>query len=430
MSSPVDVLIIGGGHAGVQAAFSLRDHDFRGSIRIVGAEAELPYQRPPLSKSWLNGAVALEDILFRPAAVYDANSIDLRVDMRAEVIDRAAHQVHFSDRSHANYGHLILATGSRPRRLSIPGATLKGVCSLQNRADAASLARGLDAAHSIVVIGGGFIGLEVAAAAAQRKLKVVVLEVAERVMQRAVSPLTSQFYRALHEAQGTRILHRTVARALKGKDGRVEAVELQGGASIPADLVVIGVGAEPVDDLAVKAGLRVENGVVVDEYLATSDPNISAIGDCARFPAPDRQALCRLESVQNASDQARYVAMKLVGNPKPYVEVPWFWTEQLGCKLQIVGFPGNDDEQLLLGSPTEKCFTVLRWKNGRFMGGEGVKRPGDYAAVRKIMASGAALSRDQALDPAFDLKSFARLCGASQTEHRGGSMRSTAALRP
>ncbi|MFD5655867.1 NAD(P)/FAD-dependent oxidoreductase [Streptomyces hirsutus] len=404
---PPTVLIVGGGHAGIETAFGLRAAGFPGRVHILSQDRELPYERPPLSKAWLKGKAELQDLYFRNADVYAAQNIELSTGTRVTAIDRERRHVVCADGSRAAYDHLVLATGARPRQLPVPGADLDGVHCLHTYPDAARIATALDRARSVVIVGGGFIGLEVAAAAAERGRDVVVLEAADRVMQRAVTAVTSTFYQRLHGAAGTRIRCGTVAREIVGRQGRVHAVRTGDGEEIPADLVVVGIGAVPADELAAAAGLRVADGIVVDAFLRTTDPAVFAVGDCARFPR-EEQGHLRLESVQNAVGHGRALARTLTATPEPYREIPWFWTDQLGCKLQMAGLTSDHDEHTVIGDPEAKKFTVLCWKRGELVGGESVNRPGDHIALRTLLAVPTALPPGAVPGRDFDLKAYAR----------------------
>lgn len=380
------VVIVGAGHAGVETALGLREHDHRGQITLVGDEPTPPYERPPLSKAWLHGQAQFENLVLRATKVYEENNIEMRTGCRVDAVDAVEQTVTTAEGETLHYDHLVLATGATPRALPIPGGDLAGVHHLHTWSDARGLRDHLHTATSVVVIGGGFIGLEAAAAARKRGLAVRVLEAQARVMQRAATAPVSAFYEALHRDAGTGISTDTFATELTGSGGHVDAVVLSTGEIIAADLVVVGIGIVPNVELAQLAGLPIDNGIVVDEHLMTSDPHISAIGDCANFPSFDGAGRLRLESVQNASDQGRIVAKRLTGTSESYSTVPWFWTDQLGCKLQMAGLTSDSDEHVVLGEPKDKKFTVLSWRNGVFTGGESVNRPGDHIAIRKLLA--------------------------------------------
>lgn len=402
------VVIVGAGQAGVQAGISLRDEGFEGAIRIVGEEPDLPYQRPPLSKAYLLGKLDDEGVLLKAAHLYDEYRLDCSFGVRAEAIDRAARSVRLSNGDVAPYDHLILATGARNRILDLPGADFDGVVTLRTLAHAKDLMARIDAVKRVVVIGGGFIGLEFAAVAAAKGIQVMVVEVAPRPMGRALSAEMSRFFQEQHVAWGVDFLFGAAACAFKGEGGKVTAVELSDGVSIPADLVLVGVGVIPNAELAAEAGLATDNGVVVDEQLLTADPAIFAIGDCARHP--NRFSVVGpvlVESVQNATDQGRAVACRIAGRPiAPYDAIPWFWSDQGHLKLQIAGLGAGHDTTVVRGDPATGAFSVFCFKDGRLLAVESVNKGPDHVMARRLIAAGAALTPDQAADDKTPLKTY------------------------
>lgn len=409
MSEP-GIVIVGAGQAGFQTAASLREGGYAGPITLVGDEPTLPYQRPPLSKAYLAGKTDAQGLLLRPAAYLDQHRIAHRIGVSATRIDRAGKRLELDDGGALTYDHLVLATGTRNRALRVPGAELAGVYQLRSLADADALRDAIAAARRIVVVGAGFIGLEFAAVCAARGLSVTVIETANRVMARAVCAETSAFFRVAHEAAGTVFLFETGVTAIEGETGTAHAVVTSQGERIPADLVLVGIGVVPNDSLAVESGLIVQDGIGVDAFLATSDPSISAIGDCARFPTRFAQGLqdgdrVRIESVQNAIDQGRCLAARLLGRPAAYDAVPWFWSDQGSNKLQIAGLAGPGDTSVIRGGG--EAFSVFRFRNGVLCAVESTNRPGDHMAARRILAGRRPLRPDQAADPAFDLKALA-----------------------
>jgi 3-phenylpropionate/trans-cinnamate dioxygenase ferredoxin reductase component len=408
MHAGTRVVVVGTGQAGFQVAASLRQADFEGEITLVGDEPAPPYQRPPLSKAYLAGKVDVDKVHLRPATFYESKSIALVQGDRAVQIDRPARRVELASGRALPYDHLVLATGSRPRTLSVPGADLGGVFVLRTLADAGDLRERLDAGPRVVVIGGGFIGLELAAVARGKGADVTVVEALDRTMARVVSPAMSDHFAGLHEEAGARILHGTTVAALHGDDaGHVAEVELGDGRRLETDLAVVAIGIVPNVELAEAAGLVVQDGIVVDEHLRTEDPAIWAAGDCVAFPSIHAGRRVRLESVQNATDHGRAVAASIAGAPEPYTATPWFWTEQHGRRLQIVGLTQGHDTMVVRGDPADGSFSVFCYSDGRLLGVESVNRPADHMAARKLMDASATLEPDQAADEAFDLKAHA-----------------------
>ncbi|UUU19809.1 NAD(P)/FAD-dependent oxidoreductase [Streptomyces sp. DSM 40750] len=419
------IVIVGAGQAGVQAAESLRDAGFTGPLTVIGDEPELPYQRPPLSKEYLAGKLSAGELTLRADRFYADRDIDLFIGRRVVGLDRARQRVTLDDDSELPYGHLVLATGSRPRPLPLPGSGLAGVINLRTRAEADELRRRLGEVRNVVVIGAGFIGLEFAAACRAAGLGPVVLDIAEQVMGRAVSAPTADHFAEQHQAQGTRLLMGTAPTELVGRDGQVTGVRTADGATIPADLVVTGIGVLPNAELATLAGLETDNGIVVDEHLATADPHISAIGDCAAFPAPHGAPhsdpygavrRIRLESVQNAADQARCLAARLTGAPRPYDALPWFWSYQGDLRLQIAGLSTGHDRTAVLGDDKDKGFSVLCFRDSALIAVESVNRPADHMAARRLLAAGVTVTPEDAAEPGFSLRGH--LARAADPERR------------
>jgi len=327
MPAPV-VAIIGAGQAGFQAAASLRDAGFAGRIVLVGDEPALPYQRPPLSKSYLAGQSGADDLWLRPAEFYAKQQIDLIYGDAVTAIDRRRQRLHLASGIEFSWDHLLFATGAGCRPLAVPGAELDGVLTLRTLADADALRQRLEEAREVVVVGAGFIGLEFAAVALARGTAVHIIEVTHKPMGRVVSEPVSRFFTEAHRGWGAEVALGTGVVRILGDRGRVAGVETTDGRRISADLILICIGVIPNAGLARNAGLAIDDGIVVDEYLVTSDPAISAIGDCANFPTPFAPVRVRLESVQNAVDQGRCVADRLAGRPPRYQKVPWFWSDQ------------------------------------------------------------------------------------------------------
>lgn len=405
------VVIAGAGQAGYQTAAALRQRGFAGRVVLVGEEDGVPYQRPPLSKGYLTGRVERDALALKQGAFYTDNDVQLITGRRALGIDRARRQLTLSSGAGIDYDHLVLALGARHRELRVPGADLAGVFALRTVTEAEHLRAALREAEKVVVVGAGFIGLEFAVAACGAGIDVTVLEKQPRVMPRVVSEPTAEFFASRHASQGVRLLLNTGVRSILGEGGKVAGVELDDGAMIEADLVVTGVGVQPNIELAADAGLATDNGIVVDESLRTHDPAISAIGDCASFPSRfNAGGAVRLESVQNAMDQARCVAERLTGSVAPYGAVPWFWSDQGAVKLQIAGLTGGHDSTVVRGDPATGAFSVFCFHKSRLLGAESVGRAGEHLATRRILAAGASLAPEQAADVEFDLKSYSKAC--------------------
>jgi 3-phenylpropionate/trans-cinnamate dioxygenase ferredoxin reductase subunit len=402
------VVIVGAGQAGFQTAVSLRAEGYEEPITIIGDEPHLPYQRPPLSKGFMTGGQEIEATELRPATFYSDKRIRMMMGEVAVEIDTAANSVMLPKGARVDYDALVLAVGARNRPLPIPGADLDGVCYLRDRHEAVIIRERLDAAENIVVIGGGFIGLELAAAARSHGKSVTVLEAQPRLMPRVVAPILSAFYRDLHTAQGVCVGLDAAVSEILGDGSKARAVVLSDGTVLPADLVLVGIGVIPNAELAASAGLEIANGIVVDEYLRTSVPNIYAIGDCAAHPNPFAGALVRIESVQNAVDQAKCVAGAIVGRAQPYRSVPWFWTDQFHIHLQMVGLSTGCDRVVTRGELEDSKFSVFYFKDGRLAAIDSVNRPGDHLAGRKLIAGGVALTPEQAADASVDIKALAR----------------------
>jgi 3-phenylpropionate/trans-cinnamate dioxygenase ferredoxin reductase subunit len=396
-------IIVGAGHAGYQVAASLRQLGFDGRVCLINDEAHLPYQRPPLSKAYIKGSAGPESLMFRPQKFYDEQNIEL-ISGRALSIDREACKLKLASGDVLDYGHLVLATGARNRLLDLPNANLSDVRYLRILDDSEALRAIMPSKNRVVVIGAGFIGLEFAATARIKGLEVDVLELAPRVMARAVTPEVSDYFQTRHRDAGIRIHLGVQATSIESEDDKVTGVSLSDGRHLPADLVVVGVGVLPNVELAAEAGLAVASGIIVDEYLLTSDPNISAIGDCALFESPRFGGSLRLESVQNATDQARCVAARLTGDRKVYDGQPWFWSDQGDDKLQIAGLTTGYDRVVLRGKPASKAFSAFCYKGDKLLGIESINRAGDHMFGRRLLGMNRSIAPGQAADESFDLK--------------------------
>jgi 3-phenylpropionate/trans-cinnamate dioxygenase ferredoxin reductase subunit len=396
--------VIGAGQAGVQAVASLRAEGFTGALTMVGDEPFAPYQRPPLSKAYLAGDFARERLFLKPESFFAEARCELRLGARASAIDRVAKTVRLATGEALPYDRLLLATGSRVRKLPLPGADLPGIHYLRGIEDVDTLRGDFRPGARFVVAGGGYIGLEVAAVARKLGLDVTVIEAADRVMARAVSPHLSHFYEAEHRAHGVTFVLQATAQSFEGMT-RVEAVKTNAGTT-KADVVLVGVGIVPNVELAQAAGLACDNGIVVDETAATSDPDIFAAGDCTNHPG-FAGARVRLESVQNAIDQAKHAALGLLGRPTPYREVPWFWSDQYDLKMQIAGLIRPGDEAVLRGVPAARKFAVFHLREGVVAAVEAVNAPAEYIVGRKLIGMGARIAAAKLADISVPMKSLA-----------------------
>jgi 3-phenylpropionate/trans-cinnamate dioxygenase ferredoxin reductase subunit len=421
LSSPhASILIIGAGQGGAELAFSLRQHGHTGPVRLVGQEPAFPYQRPPLSKAYLSGQVDLDGLLARPVAAYAQARIDVSTGLRAEAIDRDRQQVRLSDGSTAAYDKLVLATGGQARRLQCPGlvagAQLHNLQNLQNLqnlhhlrtvADVNHIRRQFHPGARLVLVGGGYIGLEVAAVARKQGLQVTVLEALSRVLARVTAPAVSAFYEGVHREAGVDIRTDTGVAALETDPSgdAVSAVLCSDGTRLPVDLVVVGIGLVPGTELAEAAGLAVDNGVLVDPFAVTSDPDVLAIGDCARYPSRLYGRLLRIESVPNALEHARTAAATLCGQARPHDPVPWFWSDQYDLKLQMVGLSEGHDRVVLRGDPAQRSFTAFYLREGRLIAADAVNRPQEFMLSKRLVAQGAQLDPDALAHDALPLKS-------------------------
>ena len=398
------IVIIGAGQAGAQAVASLRAEGFSGSIAMIGEEAFPPYQRPPLSKAYLSGDYARERLFLKPDSFYAEAKCDLRLGLAARSIDRKAKSVTLADGAVLPYDRLLIATGAAVRKLPIPGADLAGVHYLRGIADVDALRPELAAGRRLAVIGGGYIGLEVAAVARKFGLDVTVIEAESRVMARAASETVSAFYEKEHRAHGVNFLLNAMAQGLEG-GARVEAVTTNRG-RVACDFVLIGVGVAADVKLAQDAGLLCENGIVVDEFARSSDPDIFAAGDCTNHPSFAGERV-RLESVQNAIDQAKHAAAAMLGKGTVYREVPWFWSDQYDLKLQIAGLAKSDDVQIPRGDPALRKFSVFHLRGGIVAAVEAVNAAPDYIIGRKLIAARARIAPERLADNSIPIKSFA-----------------------
>ncbi len=381
------VVIIGAGHGGVQAAASLRDEGFGGRILLIGDEAELPYHKPPLSKTFIKDAEAKPQIL-RAEAFYSGASIDLLLGESVESLDPAAKRLKLASGSDLSFDKAIFATGSRPRMLPIEGGPLAGVLSLRSVADARTIRTLAATCEDVVILGGGFIGLEIAATLAAGGRRVTVVEAQERLLARALAPAISAHVAGRLAQSGVRLLLNTVVSRIEGEGGHVSAVVTSAGERIPAKMLVVGIGVVPNAELAAAAGIETANGIRVDAQMRSSAPDVLAIGDAASYRHWFTGGDVRLESVQNATDQAKLAAHTITGHSDPYLAVPWFWSDIGDMKLQMVGLTGGSDRQIMLGEPADNKFSIFHYAGGRLIGIESVNRPADHMLGRKMMGMG------------------------------------------
>ncbi|MDX1291746.1 MAG: FAD-dependent oxidoreductase [Hyphomonas sp.] len=401
------IVVIGGGQAAAQAIQSLRMGGYTGALTLIGDEPVLPYQRPPLSKAYMKGEFAEERLYFKPSNWYADNKVDLVLSTRATGIDRTTRRVDLENGGHLDYDALIIATGSRPRMLPIEGADLDQVHELRSLADVERIRPQMVAGRSIVIVGAGYIGLEAAAVARQMGLNVTVLEMAPRVLARVTSPVMSEFYEAEHRRQGVDIRTGTSLSKLEGKDGAVTTAVLGDGTKLDADLVLVGIGILPNEELAKEAGIACNNGILVDRDARTSDPRIFAAGDCACRPLVHFGRSGRLESVHNAIEQGKLAAAAILGKPRPNEDCPWFWSDQYDLKLQIAGLSQGYDQIVLRGSPDDRKFAAFYLKNGTLIAVDAINSPPEFLASKKLIMSGAKIPADILADTSIPMKEIA-----------------------
>ena len=400
------IVIVGAGHAAGQVIASLKQQKFAGQILLVGDEAFLPYQRPPLSKKFLAGEMASERLYVKPEAFYQDPQIEVRLETRVIELNRAQKTLLSKDGDVIPYDKLILALGSRVIRLPVDGADLEGVHYLRTIADVDGIRNELRNKKKAVIVGAGYIGLEVAAVICQMGLDVTVVEMADRVMSRVVSPDVSDFYQIEHSTQGVRLRLSTGVSAFRG-DSRVESVETAEGELIPADFVVVGVGIAPNTELASASGLTVENGIIVDDGCQTSDPDVYAVGDCTNHPNSIYDQRLRLESVHNALEQAKTAVSNICGIESHYSQVPWFWSDQYDLKLQIAGLSQGYDDVVIRGNPANRSFACLYLQDGRLIATDAINSPRDFIQSKALIAARTKVDRDKLANTEFQLKDLA-----------------------
>lgn len=397
------IVIVGAGHAAGQAAASLRQDGYEGEIIILGSEPHLPYQRPPLSKQYLLGEHGLErGVYLRPEKFYTDKHVGIRTGVTVTAIDTAAKSVTIDSSETLTYDKLLIATGSRPRLLKVPGADLAGIFYLRTIEDVDRIRGAMETAKNVVIVGCGYIGLEVASVAVTKGLNVTALEMEGRVLQRVTTPEMSEFYHTLHTGRGLHILTNTTVSGFEGQ-GHVQKVQC-GDKSIDADLVIVGIGIVPNVELAAEAGLEVSNGIVVDDHCRTSAPDVYAAGDCTNHPNLYLGRNIRLESVPNAMEQARVAAANLMGGDKVYDAVPWFWSDQYELKLQMVGFSADGDTQVVRGDKAANQFAVFYLKDSKIVAVDAVNSPREFMVGKQLY--GKPVDPAKLSDPATDLKSL------------------------
>jgi len=401
---PHRIVIIGAGQAGAQAVATLRAEGYSGALTMVGDEPFAPYQRPPLSKAYLMGTLERARLFLKPESFYREASCELILGVTARAIDRAAKTVSLSDGRSLSYDQLLLATGTRVRKIRCPGAELPGIHYLRSIADVDGLNAVFQKGKRLAIVGGGYIGLEVAAVAAKHGLDVTVFEAMSRVMARAVSRPISAFFEQVHRAAGVKLLLNTGVEAFEGS-GHLQAVKA-GGEVYPADMALVGIGVIPNMDIARDAGLPCEDGIVVDANCASpADPAIFAAGDCTWHVGREGTPL-RLESVQNAIDQAKHAAYAMMGKPRAYKEVPWFWSDQYDLKLQIAGLARDNDKLVMRGDPASRKFATFHLRDGAVAAVEAVNAPAEYLVGRKLIADGSRVAPERLADTSVLMKSI------------------------
>jgi len=381
------IIVLGAGHAGAQIVESLRSGGFDGKLIMIGDESYRPYDRPSTSKELLSGGVDIDRIYLKRDQFYADKNIDLRLEVTASAIDRSNRTVTLSTGESLSYDTLVIATGARARRLQVPGADLDGVFYLRTLADSRAIGERLGPGKRLAIVGGGYVGLEVAASATKLGCKVAVIEMQERLLARVAGPQIADFYADVHRAAGVDLHFGVVIEGFVG-EGALKAIRLTDGTEIPADAAVVGIGALPNTELAAAAGLAVENGIVVDDCGRTSDPAIYAIGDATNHPNDLLGKRLRLESVPAAMGQARAAASAILGNPKPFHEIPWFWSDQYDIKLQIVGLSEIGDQIVLRGNPADRRFAAFYLRKGKIVAVNAVNSAKDFMVGKKLILEG------------------------------------------
>ena len=408
MNERFDVVIVGGGHGGAQAAIALRIQKFTGTIAILGDETDLPYERPALSKEYLAGDKTFEKLHLRPATFWQERNVDLRLGKRVTKVDAAAHTVSLEDGSTLGYGSLVWSTGGAPRRLTCSGHDLEGVHTVRNRVDVDKLKGELDRTTTVVIIGGGYIGLEAASVLRKLGKKVVLLEALDRILARVAGEPLSRWFEEEHRRHGVEIRLGARVTCIEEKDGRAVGVRLASDEVVAAEMVIVGIGIVPFVAPLLEQGAQGDNGVLVDLHARTSLPDIYAIGDCAAHAnAHANGAVVRLESVQNANDQAVTVAKSIMGAPETYAAVPWFWSNQYDLRLQTVGLSAGHDEIVVRGTPETRSFSLVYLRDGKVVALDCVNQTRDYVQGKALIQSGKVVARELLADPTVLLKTLA-----------------------
>lgn len=397
-------IIVGGSHAAAQVVSSLRLNKWEGKITLVSADNFLPYHRPPLSKAYLSGEKNLEEIMIRPPNFYERSEVEAILGTRVTAIDRANKRVHLDNHTDLSYTKLVLTTGAKVRKINVPGHNLPGVFYLRDLNDVDHIREFVGHAKNVAIIGGGYIGLEAASALRGLNMNVTVLEALPRVLQRVTAPEVSAFYTRVHSEEGVNILTNASVQSIDG-DYKVKSVTTADGQTIPADLVIVGIGIIPDIEIAEQAGLEINNGLVVDEFGRTSDHDILAAGDCTYHYNPIYDISLRLESVQNATDQSRVVANTICGKLEPYKALPWFWSDQYDLKLQIAGLSQGFDQVVIRGSTESgRSFACFYYKEGQLIAVDAVNRPKEFMASKKALAEKRNANPELVADESVDIQ--------------------------
>lgn len=384
-------IIVGASHAGAQVAISLRQEGWEEDILVIADEPHLPYHRPPLSKGFVSGDKTLDDILLRPAAYFEKHNVEFLFNTKVDSINRELKQINTSDGKKHSYAKLALTTGARVRKINIPGSELQGIHYLRSASDAQAIKQDTENAKHAVIVGGGYIGLELAASFKKAGMNVTVLEMAPRVLARVAATEVADFYTKIHREEGVSIVTEASAESFTGEQ-RVQAVHATNGKDYPADIVIVGVGVIPNTELATDAGLEVNNGIVVDEFAQTSDPDIVAAGDCTYHPNALLGQSLRLESVPNATEQGKTAAASLCDNQKPYASLPWFWSDQFDLKLQIAGFNQGYDQVILRGDAhNSRSLAAFYLKDNKVIAVDCINRAQEFAVIKKALSKGLAI---------------------------------------